>query len=133
MCRTAMFCLLTIAASACSAPVRDYHCAIEPEREPAAIDVHSMWSCNRDVLRRAAGRKAFSMREFHAAAQFFESVTGLQVDTRWTHLGGVPGSDLRQDLQALDVWYATNRDKLRWDAGLGLVVYEGLAAPDGAF
>ena len=122
--------LVVAAAVACSAPVRPYVCAVDPHA--ADVDVHTAWTCNRDVLRRASRKKAFSLREFRAAAAFFEELTGLQVDTRSSHLGPLPGQELRQDIQDLDAWYALNKDKLRWDSGLGKIVFEGLAAVPGA-
>ncbi len=118
------------AAAACSAPVRPYMCVIDPQA--VDVEVHSVWTCNRDVLRRALRKKAFSLREFRAASAFFEGLTGLQVDTRPSHLGALPGRELRQDVQALDAWYELNKDKLRWDAGLGKIVFEGLAPGPGA-
>lgn len=121
--------LLAAAAVACSAPVRPYACGIDPRI--ADVEVHTVWTCNRDVLRRAFRKKPFSLREFRAAAAFFEELTGLQVDTRASHLGALPGRDLRQDVQDLDDWYELNRDKLSWDAGLGKIVFGGLAPVPG--
>ena len=118
------------AAVACSAPVRPYVCAVDSQA--ADVDVHTAWTCNRDVLRRASRKKAFSLREFRAATAFFEELTGLQVNTRPSHLGPLPGRELRQDVRDLDAWYELNKDKLRWDAGLGKIVFEGLAAVPGA-
>ena len=124
--------LLAAAVLACSAPVRDYTCVIEP-RAPASVqvDVHTVWMCNRDVLYRAARKKPFSLREFREAAAFFEELSGLKIETRSSHLGPLPGRDLRQDVRDLDAWYEINRDKLNWDAGLGKVLFEGLAPAGG--
>ena len=122
--------LAATAAVACSAPVRPYVCAVDPQA--ADVDVHTMWTCNRDVLRRASCGKAFSLREFRAASTFFAELTGLQVDSRPSHLGALPGRELRQDVRDLDAWYELNRNKLRWDAGLGKIVFEGLAPVAGA-
>ena len=122
--------LAAAAAAACSAPVRPYACAIDPQT--ADVDVYTVWTCNRDVLRRASRKKAFSLREFQAATTFFEELTGLQLDTRPSHLGALPGRELRQDVRALDAWYELNKDKLSWDAGLGKIVFAGLAAVPGA-
>ncbi|MCH7780017.1 MAG: hypothetical protein IH848_04160 [Acidobacteria bacterium] len=83
--------LLAAAAVACSAPVRPYACGIDPRI--ADVEVHTVWTCNRDVLRRAFRKKPFSLREFRAAAAFFEELTGLQVDTRASHLGALPYRD----------------------------------------
>jgi len=123
--------LATVVALACSAPVRPYVCAIDPQAAGVDVDVHTVWTCNRDVLYRAARKKAFSLREFREAAAFFEQLTGLQVDTRPSHLGALPGPELRQDVRDIDAWYEINKDKLRWDAGLGKIVYEGLAPTAG--
>ena len=121
--------LAAAAAVACSAPVRPYACTIDPQATD--VEVHTVWTCNRDVLRRASRKKAFSLREFRQATAFFEELTGLQVDTRPSHLGALPGRDLRQDVQDLDAWYELNKDKLNWDAGLGKIVFAGLApTPD---
>ncbi len=131
--RALRVCVLLIAAAAagCTAPVRNYVCAIEPQASAVDVDVHAAWTCNRDVLRRASRGKPFSLREFRAAAAFFEDLTGLRVDSRPSHLGAMPGSELRQDVRDLDAWYEANGNKLRWDAGLGKIVFEGLA-PAGA-
>ncbi|NIM01457.1 MAG: hypothetical protein GTO30_13815 [Acidobacteria bacterium] len=115
---------LTVAA-ACRAPVREYACRTDPQT--ASVDVHAVWSCNRDVLRRIARGKEFTLREFRMASEFFEELTGLRVDWDGTYVGMVPGREIRQDLEDLDAWYELNKDKLTWDAGLGRIVYEGLA------
>ena len=112
---------------ACSAPVRPYVCINEPGS--VDVDAYAVWSCNRDVLRRAAGRKPFSLREFESAARFFERLTGIRLDTRWSHLGRLPGPELRRDLADLDAWYELNRASLRWDSERGDVVIDGLAPP----
>ena len=122
--------LLVAAGGGCSAPVRNYACAIEPAA--GDIVVHDVWSCNRDVLRRAAGRKPFSLREFGSTVRFFENLTGIELDTRWSHLGRLPGRSLKRDLAALDAWYELNRSALSWDPGLGTVVFAGLARAPGA-
>ena len=93
---------------------------------------HAVWICNRDVLRRIVRGKAFSLREFRSAFEFFEDLTGLEVDWNGTTLGLLPGPDLDQDLEALDAWYELNKDKLSWDAGLGKIVFAGLAPTPGA-
>ncbi len=120
--------LAMLGASSCSAPVRKYVCTADPQNA-AGVDVHALWACNRDVLHRASRKKPFSLREFRKAAAFFEGLTGFQIDTRPSHLGALPGSELREDVSVLDAWYKINRDKLRWDTGLGKIVYEGLAPP----
>lgn len=117
--------LLSMAATACSAPVRKYACRIEPQL--AAVDVHAVWDCNRDVLRRIVRGKEFSLREFRLASDFFEELTGRRVSWEGTFVGMLPGRGLRRDLEELDVWYERNKSKLRWDAGLGRIVFEGLA------
>ena len=117
--------VLTMASTACSAPVRKYACRIEPE--VATVDVHAVWNCNRDVLRRIVRGKQFSLREFRLASGFFEEVTGLQVDWMGAFAGQLPGPHVRRDLEDLDAWYELNKDKLSWDAGLGRIVFEGLA------
>jgi hypothetical protein len=119
--------LVVLSIASCRAPVRPYLCVIDPQIEAGQVDVDAQWRCNRDVLYRAARLKAFSLREFHQAAAFFEQLIGLQVDTRSSHLGTLPGPGLRQDVRDLDAWYELNKEKLRWDAGLGKILYEGLA------
>lgn len=128
----ALVCLLGSLAGtlSCSAPVRPYACTVEPQGTD--VDVHSIWSCNREILRRAARGKKFSMREFRAAVAFFEDVVGLRVDTRPSHLDVVlPGENLTRDLEVLDVWYVLHQGKLRWDSGLRKVVFAGLAPAPG--
>ena len=120
-----------LASSACSAPVRRYVCVVDPQAGSPLVDVDAQWRCNRNVLYRAARKKAFSLREFREAAAFFEQLIGLQVDTRSSHLGVLPGPGLRKDVRDLDAWYELNKGKLRWDAGLGKIVYEGLAPTAG--
>jgi len=124
--------LATMAAFSCRAPVRPYVCAVDTQAVGVDVDVHSVWTCNREVLYRAARKKAFSLREFREAAAFFEQLIGFQVDTQASHLGALPGPDLRQNVRDLDAWYELNRGKLRWDAGLGKIVYAGLALSAGA-
>jgi len=114
-----------VAATACSAPVRRYACRIEPE--VASVDVDAVWKCNRDVLRRIVRGKQFSLREFRLASEFFEELTGLQVDWMGTFAAESPGPEVRRDLEDLDAWYELNKDKLTWDADLGRIVFEGLA------
>ena len=132
-----MRCLLAVLAlsanlafSGCTAPVRPYTCSIE--RGQVDVEVHGVWSCNRDVLRRAAKGKPFSLRELRSAVRFFERLTGLRVDTRASHLGVLPGDDLRQDLEDLDAWYALHRNRLRWDRDGRNVVLDELAQAGGA-
>ena len=132
-----MRCLLAILALSayvtfpgCSAPRRPYACAVE--RGQHDVDVHGVWSCNRDVLRRAARGKPFSIGELGSAVRFFERLTGLRVDTRSSHLGALPGNELGQDLEDLDVWYALHRERLRWDRDAGSVVLTGVAPAGGA-
>jgi len=121
--------LVAALALSCSAPVRPYTCRVDPEF--ADVDVHAAWGCNRDVLRRIVRGKAFSLREFRSAADFFEDLTGLRVDWDGTFVGMLPGPDLDRDLEDLDAWYELHRHGLRWDAGPGKVVLEGLApAPE---
>lgn len=122
---TLILVLLSLALAACSAPVRKYACRIDPET--AGVDVHAVWTCNRDVLQRVVRGKQFSLREFRLASEFFEELTGMRVDWDGAYVGMVPGRELRQDLEELDAWYELNRDKLDWDADLGRIVYEGLA------
>jgi hypothetical protein len=124
--------LVTLAALACRAPVRPYVCAVDMQAVGVDVDVHSVWTCNRKVLYRAARKKAFSLREFREAAAFFEQLIDFQVDTQPSHLGVLPGPDLKQDVRDLDAWYELNHGKLRWDAGLGKIVYAGLASSAGA-
>ncbi len=124
--------LATMAALACRAPVRPYMCAVDTQAVEVDVDVHTVWTCNRKVLYRAARKKAFSLREFREAAAFFERLIGFRVDTQPSHLGALPGPELRQDVRDLDAWYELNKGKLRWDAGLGKIVYEGLAPSVGA-
>jgi hypothetical protein len=119
--------LATAATLACSAPVRPYACAVDPQISEVDVDVHTVWTCNRDVLRRASRNKKFSLREFRGAVAFFQELTGLRVDTRASHLGAIPGRDLSQDVRDLDAWYELNKNKLNWDAGLSKIVFAGLA------
>ena len=83
--------LVTLAALACRAPVRPYVCAVDTQAVGVDVDVHSVWTCNRKVLYRAARKKAFSLREFREAAAFFEQLIDFQVDTQPSHLGVLPG------------------------------------------
>ena len=123
--------LLALAgAAACTAPVRQYACRVDPS--VAAPDVDAVWSCNRDVLRRAAAGGKFSIREFEAAAAFFRNVTGIDFDLIESALGPLPGEGLRGDLKALDAWYARHHDRLSWDPDLRRVVLEGVAPVPGA-
>ena len=117
--------LLAALALSCTAPVRPYMCRVDPVI--ADVDVHAAWACNRDVLRRIVRGKAFSLREFRSAADFFEDLTGLRVDWDGTFVGMLPGPDLGRDLEDLDAWYELHRYRLRWDAGQGKVVFDGLA------
>jgi hypothetical protein len=118
--------LLVAGLISCSAPVRNYACATEPGG--THVDAAAAWSCNRDVLRRAAKQKAFSMREFESAARFFEQLTGIELDTRESHLGQrLPGPRLWRDLQDLDAWYELHGASLRWDPARGEVVVDRLA------
>jgi len=117
--------LIVAGLVSCSAPVRNYACRIETGQ--AGVDAQAVWSCNRDVIRRAAGRKAFSLREFENAARFFEELTGIELDARESHLGRMPGSKLWQDLQDLDAWHELHGASLRWNRDRGAVELERLA------
>ena len=121
--------LFALSAVSCSAPVRQYACKIAPETED--VEVYAAWTCNRDVLRRVVRGKKFSLREFQLASEFFDDLTGLRVDWQGTFVGMLPGPDLRHDLDDLDAWYEFNKGKLRWDAGLGKIVFTGLARTAG--
>jgi hypothetical protein len=116
--------LLVTGLLSCSAPVRNYACATG---NGADVDASSVWSCNRDVIRRAAGKKPFSIREFESAARFFEQLTGIELDTRESHLGRLPGEGLWRDLQDLDAWYDLHGASLHWDREHGVVVLDRLA------
>jgi hypothetical protein len=120
----------TLALGGCAAPVRPYRCSIDPAK--AEVDVHAVWSCNRDVLGRAARGKRFSIRELVLAAEFFEQLTGLRVDTQPISIGVLPGGDLGRSLEDLDAWYKLHRSRLTWDAGTGTVVLTELAVEGGA-
>lgn len=121
--------LFALSIVSCSAPVREYACKLDPEL--ADVEVHTVWTCNRDVLRRVVRGKKFSLREFQFASEFFEDLTGMRADWQEAGVGTIPGPDLKHDLDDLDAWYELNMGRLRWDAGLGKIVFEGLAPTAG--
>jgi len=111
--RTAAVCaalLLLPAVTACRAPVRPYACAISPGE--ARVDPHQSWRCHRDIARRAAKRKDFSLREFREAADFFERLTGIPAASSETKLGPVPTKQMKQVVKQWDAWYEANGERL---------------------
>jgi hypothetical protein len=103
----------------CSAPVAYYQCDDLVGR--VELDARTVWDCNRDVMRRVARGKKFSLREFRSAAEFFEDLTGIPADTRDTRQGTQPGPGVRDDLKRWDAWYRDHRDSLVWDDKTGSV------------
>jgi hypothetical protein len=99
--------------------VKPYQC--DTLSDVRGEDAGTVWECNRDVMVRAAKQKKFSLREFWGAAEFFERLTGIAADTRDSRQGPLPGTGLRENLEAWDGWYRENGDRLVWDPSTGSV------------
>lgn len=97
----------------CTTRVRTYECPVIVLEAP--VDPQAVWSCNRDVMRRAAKGKKFSMREFEGAAAFFDRLTAIPADVEETHVGLLPGPTIRDDLRAWDAWHEANGERLFWN------------------
>jgi hypothetical protein len=106
-------------AVGCTTKVRTYECPVIALQAP--VDAQAVWSCNRDVMRRAAKGKNFTMREFEGAAAFFDRLTGIPADVQETNVGLLPGPTIRDDLRAWDAWHEENGERLYWNSEDGAV------------
>ncbi len=102
-----------LACCACSAPVRVYRCALPEYRAPR--DPGDVWQCNRDVLRRVARNKPFTLAEYREASGFMERLTGIPAGSIDGNIGPLPPRDLKYRLREWDAWFMVNRERLRWD------------------
>jgi hypothetical protein len=103
--------LVLLCACSCATHLRPYACAATA----AEVDPHEAWACHRDIARRAAQGKEFTLREFREAAGFFEDLTGIPADVVPTDLGPIPGRGMRESLARWDAWYQANAASLAWD------------------
>lgn len=98
-----------LAAPACfRRPVRDYAC---PAPDATASSTSpAVWDCNRAIVRRILRGRSFSLREYQAAAAYFEGLTGVPAGSKHTRQGEVPDPDaLREAAARWDAWYAERR------------------------
>lgn len=98
--------LVAIAAVGCTTKVRPFECATLVE---SGADAEQLWQCHRDIMARAAKGKKFTIREFEAAAAFFETLTGIPADSRPSPVGPVPGKGIKKDLRKWDAWLEEHR------------------------
>jgi hypothetical protein len=98
--------VLAMLALGCTTKVRPYEC---PALVESGASAEQIWTCQRDIMVRAAKGKKFTIQEFEGAAVFFESLTGIPADSRATPVGEVPGKGVRKDLRRWDAWLEEHR------------------------
>ena len=107
--------LLAVAAVSvgCSSGFKKFECTVGPDAlQP---DPHAIWDCHRDIVRRAARDKKFTLLEFREAAAFFERLTSIGAGAAETQFGPIPTEELKQNLARWDAWYEQNHTRLIWD------------------
>jgi len=118
-CLLALLLGIVAASTACSSGYKKYECSVGPEALHG--DPQLVWDCHRDIMRRAARDKKFTLLEFREAATFFERLTSIGADAQETPFGPVPTVELKHKLALWDEWYREHGTQLIWDGKRHLV------------
>jgi hypothetical protein len=86
-----------------------------------SAEVQEAWQSHRQRLVNIVQGERFSIAEYAAAVEFFETVTQLKAHDNGSYSGRLPTDELESDIEDWDAWLAIHAACLRWNAAQSVV------------